>query len=151
MQQLFVNVYVYRYTNQWANHSTLKLKELIHRRESTNFSLLKHIWNAAFQFSCLLRGSSWWPSFITRSCRCLGTAMINGITLEVSFKTSSFLPSATVVMFSQECVKNSVKGGVHGGRCAWWGVCMAGGVHGRGHEWRGMHGKGGVCGREHAW
>ena len=84
-------------------------------------------------------------------------------------------------MFSQACVKNSVKGGagvygggacVAGGRhgrgcvvwgegavCAWQGACMVGGMCGRGHAWQGGHAWQDVCvaggmhgrGRGHAW
>ena len=67
-------------------------------------------------------------------------------------------------MFSQVCVKNSVHGGLHGGRGGdvhGRGACMAGGhvwqggmhgraacvvegMHGRGHAWQGVHGRGHV-------
>ena len=57
-------------------------------------------------------------------------------------------------MFSQVCVKNSVRGGgVHGWGHAWQGAYVVGGMHGRGCAWqggmrgRGMCGRGDVCGR----
>ena len=71
--------------------------------------------------------------------------------------------SSGKVIFSEACVKNSVRGGMRGGRgvrgcggtCvvggAWQGVhgsraCM-GGVHDRGHVWQGACMAGGMCGR----
>ena len=60
------------------------------------------------------------------------------------------------VIFSEECVKNSVhRGGMHGGgMCVAGEACVVGGMHGRGgHVWQGacvaeggMHGRGGVHG-----